>query len=60
MLRKEMATRSLVRWPDGRTIEEVDVTPFSQRVVHWGEFAGWAVLTFAFLYFLAHIVATFL
>lgn len=46
-----MAYRPLVRWTDGRVVEEADVTPFSQRVVHAGEVAGWALLTFAFLYF---------
>lgn len=53
---KQMAVRSLVILPDGRTIEETDVVPFSQRVVHVGEFLGWMLLTFTALYFGLHVV----
>lgn len=51
-----MARRALIRWPDGRTVEEADVTPFSQRLVHFGEFLGWALMTFVVLYLGLHIV----
>lgn len=53
---KRMAYRPLVRWTDGHVVEEKDVTPFSQRIVHAGEIAGWALLTFAVLYIGLHIV----
>jgi len=56
---KHMASRVLAILPDGRVITEADVTPFSERVIHAGEVAGWALLTFTVLYIGLHIVVTF-
>ena len=59
-MNREMAHRALVELPDGTFITEREVTPLSQRIVHFGEFLGWALLTFAVLYFGLHIVVSFL
>lgn len=54
---KDMAHPILVRLPSGRVVTSKDV---ATRLTAWGETLGWALLTFAVLYFSAALIASWL